>query len=706
METDRDLKELVGAAQRICGRVINQVRLDTIISKIFSSHSVAFTQWQANSAAAALGFSGSFDRALVGPAPRDERAFVDWARTLQEKVLERTGLSTGRVIEFLRGVGAGVLEALGEDVERLRRLAADGMQIAVESSWVPDRDLELRRLYSSVSGAVDFVMQGKAQQGTAVAFDSSQGLPPFMHVSPAHWVAKTGGSGLKSQLGREVVDWGGTSRPLNSPEAKVSADDAYGKLANPSVEDIARSIVECRRKAVEQFGPLVGPDLVMSVRDVKNAFGRMRIDPKHVAKMGVQLAGEITVALLFAGFGYTGFPMAWGVVTRVLLTVCGAMMWGSLIMYVDDFFTVTHRSKQVQDWALVDRKSRQLLGEDAFEGAKDVYGQTRVNYIGWLLDCKYMWVAIGDRLLHKILWTLLVTDFTAQQPLELVQRVAAWLSRVATIFRTVHALTAVLHYEVQRGVTAGHRTVTLSERARSTLAVWRGLILLSAVSDDEDLRYRRSLYSFMPPAPPTSQISFDGCPEGCGAVLWRWDGSSEAWRPVRAASIRFPFELRHLSGANQGQYDSGYQNYSELAGVVVGLVLMVEAGLAGSSFRVVGDSRVAVRWAETSRFKGDRTRKMALIFSHLLCRYGLECGEAMWRPKEENELEDTLSRDFSPEGQRAALASLDCVGSVPLEDLDSASPRLVDMVWLSNPTVTLPEGEAELFEFLASVRTL
>jgi len=399
--------------------------------------------------------------------------------------------------------------------------------------------------------------------------------------------------------------------------------------------------------------------------------------------------------------------MAWAVVSRVLAAVCGALIAGEVLWYVDDSLLITEVQNLDADDAVVENKSKELLGDNAFAEGKYIRGVSRVdNFIGWTLDCEHMWVSIGERLLLRMVYVFSTVDFSERQTLKLVQKVAAWVSRIGIVCRAPKALSGVLHGEVSRGVQEGHTMITLSAEAQAVVAVWRAYVTLAALEPDDQCSHRRSLYSFLPPASPTVQISFDGCPSGCGVVLREYSPDRGEGRVLAVCGIKFPFSCCHLEGPKAGTYDSAFQNSTEFLGIVVGLALLARAGARGVTLRLTGDSRVALRWGESGRFKGRLARRAALAFTFLSSKYGLTVEEEVWRSKDDNTTEDLLSREYSTEARARALSELGVAGQTQLLVLYEDEPALGRLLSLCDPTAPFPTQGDELFALMRAFGSL
>ena len=717
---ERELKEVANEVALLTGDVqhVNSRDLCDLIRRATDANSVQHTRAQARKAAAQRGFS-IFDASLVLQRhPTSEEDFAKMVAEQQEERLKNSGVSTERVARFLDGVSEVVRAEIRADIDRLRRFAVIGVDIPVTAGFVPSgasgETHKPRALYREIQPAYDLLVELKVKAGLAMAFvaDMVRKLP-FVNLMPPHWVPKAVASHTvhagetqlpKSALGRELVDAGAGEHPLNCPEIRefVSSEDGFGPLEHATLRDMAACFVDVRNRAMAVKGD---DKIVASTVDVEAAFPRLRVNRNDVCKLGVEIAGGIVVFWLFAFFGWTGFPAAWGVVTRVLAHVTNSSIFGRSVWYVDDALLVTHESEHESDIGFLERKGKQLLGEDAFGEGKSVKKVEYVeNYVGWSFHARYMWVGIGRRLLDRMVYTLVTTDFTKKLPVELLQKVAAWCSRLGVIFQAPRALTAVLHSEVGRAVLNQHSFCTLSDGARAVVAVWRAHVLLSGLEPDASLRYRRSLFSLVPNFdPPSFIISFDGSPLGCGAVLRRWtrDGPGQV---IAVRGVRFPYELRHGNGPRVGELDSQYQNFAELAGVLLGLLAAATLGLGGSRFLLTGDSRVAIRWVETERFRGANCRKSALVFAHLLSQYGFSFADAVWRPKEENGVEDLLSREFTAGARAEALRAL---GGGEASALECPEGERLSRLWsLCDPTHPLPTSGPGLFGLLADIKTL
>ena len=156
------------------------------------------------------------------------------------------------------------------------------------------------------------------------------------HESPPHWIAKNvdrtqDAERPKNALGRDLIDAGAGVHPLNTEwiKSRVKETDLSGELTHTTLRDIALAIVRVKKKASDR-------EICLTSRDIEAAFPRLRIQPEDVAKVAVCLSEEIAVFMLFCFFGWTGFPMAWAVVSRLLTAVCGDLVAGEVLWYVDD----------------------------------------------------------------------------------------------------------------------------------------------------------------------------------------------------------------------------------------------------------------------------------------------------------------------------------------------------------------------------------
>jgi hypothetical protein len=124
-------------------------------------------------------------------------------------------------------------------------------------------------------------------------------------------------------------------------------------------------------------------------------------------------------------------------------------------------------------------------------------------------------------------------------------------------------------------------------------------------------------------------IEFDASLNG-GGILWFEKCPDGSERCLGTAAVNF-------SSLKFGSF----QNATEFITAVLGLVVARRLGL--------GDSKTALSWLKTKRFKSDIALNTTIILTWVCVKFNLVIGSVTHLPKEENTSADFLSRDGTRE---------------------------------------------------------
>ena len=121
----------------------------------------------------------------------------------------------------------------------------------------------------------------------------------------------------------------GPQIPLNNKAAKEAAILQWGRIRNPTVVEIARTILV----AEEKYGR---ENIVIWKSDLSGAYTLLFLNPTSVRLMSFALDGGFIFIYLAGLFGWTGMPMAFEVVTRILRVCISMVISGWVLIYCDD----------------------------------------------------------------------------------------------------------------------------------------------------------------------------------------------------------------------------------------------------------------------------------------------------------------------------------------------------------------------------------
>jgi hypothetical protein len=194
--------------------------------------------------------------------------------------------------------------------------------------------MDSRSTYESVAPAVNKMLGAVVEQKLAflLPLKTAQHYVPELHLCKAHWCTKKGKASGHPSGDLSYVD--GT--PLNTDETAVAATRHYGKIDNPTIDDIANMIYSFWADAQREKPNLRWTDLRIWKMDLKGAYTLLSYRPEDVGLFGMLLTGDLVYRQIAGIFGWAGTPAAFQVVTRVICS--------STLMYVDDIIGVCSRT--------------------------------------------------------------------------------------------------------------------------------------------------------------------------------------------------------------------------------------------------------------------------------------------------------------------------------------------------------------------------
>eukprot|EP01042_Synura_sphagnicola_P001097 gene1097-1236_t len=189
------------------------------------------------------------------------------------------------------------------DFERLLVLC-DGVKILVPKDFTPNTTPPLlRNKYKRVCTAVNKMFFEGYLEGLVYLLPTHRLLSMSgIHWSSAHWTTKAG-----KQKGRNIGDLSNDERggALNSPEAKLLGQEAWGDIKHPTVDMLVGMIIRQYKRSANGWA-----DVVLWKMDLKGAFTLMFIHPESVPLLAMQLTGGVSMVYHTGLFGSTLMPGA------------------------------------------------------------------------------------------------------------------------------------------------------------------------------------------------------------------------------------------------------------------------------------------------------------------------------------------------------------------------------------------------------------
>ena len=517
------------------------------------------------------------------------------------------------------------------DILRLQNFA-EGVRIFVTEDFTPNCIRPpLRPMYRRVHSALNKMMLDLYESGNILIMRTSTlETLPNIHWSPKSWAPKKGKP--KGRPIGDVANGSGSHPPLNHPSLRDTCKSNWGPIEHPTLSDIVNMILE--------FQTLHPNDIaVLWKMDLKGAFHLLSIHPEDVHLLAFELTQGLSMLYHTGMFGWTGFPYAFQVVTRVLRQIVNFRIreFGAALMYVDDIIGICSSSHLSECLRLAQSSCETLLGPGSVEPSKTIHGR-RIDAIGWCLDLDTSSVGIAKHNLFKTVQGFFHTDTSKPVSLQVLQRLASWASRYSQICRALRPFSGDLYKETC-GLSNPHFEKLLEQRTITTIKLWRTFLCLTEIGAPSS--YRRPFSSFRDLGLPNLILEYDASLKGIGVAVYslsREGSETLMW----VFQTEFPFSFENVL------HQAKFQNTCEFIAVTVGICVLRTLGLHNAPIILRGDSKSSLRWADTETFKGNFSRRAALLFLMVSERFGTTITRSIHIPGVTNTLCDGLSRGMKP----------------------------------------------------------
>jgi len=599
------------------------------------------------------------------------------------------------------------------DALRLARLAAGGIPIPRYPGFVPNnRPPRHKQAYRQVYEALNATLV-QLWEHCLVFFLPTTCLLSLggIHFTPTGWTTKAG-----KKAGRYLFDARSKSAgtPLNCYD-DGHLDDLraeWGTLTLPTIHSLVQQILAFEDSQRSALGGSFDPASVMLLKgDLSKAFTLLSFDPESVELTASEIyqptwdaltpeQSDLCATLLqqlqqseppsldtststswsflyhTGSFGLRLLPFVFGVVSRFLIFLAAAAIYGRIDAYVDDFMIVTSLQHLAHDQAVISEIVTLLLGPHSIEWSK-WYAGRQGEWIGWLIDLDTRCVSLGRRNLLKVLYGFFSFDTARHLQARHLLRLASWASRYTTVLRMLSPFTRCL-YTQTNGMRNLEAFVSLQFTTQVSVWVWRATLLQLLLRDSD---YSRPLDSFRN-EDAHYLLEFDSSLEGSGLlVIPHENRDSYTLVPsTLCGQWLFPFNC---------QQDSSYQNTAELIPVVLGCLALALRGVRHTRLSLRGDSTTALAWGSTGRFTGDLCTRAAIVLTSLSFHFDYTIVDVQHIPGRENLICDALSR-----GTTTPL-ELGYSLSETLSSLSNSSE--MELLRLCDPTLPSPFTSETLF---------
>jgi hypothetical protein len=497
-----------------------------------------------------------------------------------------------------------------------------GVQLTTPTGFVPNSTPgKLRAKYVRIAPAVNkLLIQLHTAELVFILPTPLATKIPGIHFSDIHWAVKKG----KPQ-GRPIGD---TSAPtqtgfaLNHPEVKHWADEKWGSIKHPTIDNILRMILN----AADTHG---WPHITLWKLDLKGAFTLMFVDPSCTQLLAFPLTDDLTLIHHTGMFGHTAMPISFDVITRTIRRRVRQVVSGDIDMYVDDIIGVSLTSQVQLDINSATLVCCQLLGTNAVEPSKTEFGR-RVPILGWVVDLDLRSVSISRSNFLKTTYGFFSVNINEAIPVRTLERLASWSSRYSAVCRFMRPFTSDLYY-CFRGIQR-HVSIRLTTDTKRCILLWRMFLCVLELDRTEFTRPLESFRTSFPLSHPIT-VEYDASLYGIGIIFFSTAMGRE--EPLWVTQIKLPFPLSN---------DSSFQNTVEFIAVVMAVACLVFKGVSPLLLNLRGDNTTSLKWGTSEVFRRGRSRATAMCFTALGITYDFHILASEHLAGVDNKRCDSLSR--------------------------------------------------------------
>ena len=409
--------------------------------------------------------------------------------------------------------------------------------------------------------------------------DLSEGDKALIWYSQTHIVPKPGGSRFIMDCSNSESGW-----VLNTPAVKAAVIDRVGPVAYWTWAEI---VADWYAYADGLHVPLSECRLFKD--DVQGAFAQMDINPASARYLAVPLVEDMVLLYSVGLFGWLGFPMNFGLLSRGLEWRLRRDLQISIKLYAGDAIALALAAQAEAAQAHIEMILEATFGSTGVSYDKKVPPCLEADVIGWgacLTTETFRPAAKGIR---KLVFAFCMVAVGKCFPLVVYQMLASLADFYSLGVPGMKPFSYALHAMSARfgdGDKRQHYKKEPSSAARLSIEVWRVAALLLFQKNSHMCRPLRSLLH-TPSSSCRYTVITDGSPWGLGIGLYGTTGEL-----VSYMAYHFPFTL------------SEYQNVRENLGHLLSFfVLEWVLGEKAVSREVgwVGDNEAALSWAANNK---------------------------------------------------------------------------------------------------------
>jgi hypothetical protein len=530
------------------------------------------------------------------------------------------------------------IDPLDPDFERLLSISR-GVRVVTAPDFEPNRfPPPLRKKYVSLqSPPINKTIYKNFVNGKTIILP----MEALDHILDAHFsLVHCNLEATKLRLITDSSNAPEGQHPLNSLFVKEDAKKMWGPITPVDIDTIIVKIVHFMLAYPDESWELFKMDM-------KAAFSLFTMFAEDVHLLGFGLTDNLIQFEITGSFGKTDYPYVFNIFTNVVRREVTKRLLDAIIdMYVDDIMGISIAGDRLsENLTTIKLFVESVWGRGSIEDEKTKRSLSSLDMIGYEVNIVERVVRMSQSNRYKTIRVFARVKEDIGITIVDLMRVASYATRYTKICPVMAPFTCHV-YNMLTWRSNLHRQLKLvvkgdklSADCKRTIQLWRCVITMMELRK-EDARFFRTFASFMPQLDSYFQIEFDASLEGAGVIVSQWVKDQYITR--RVIRVRYPYVLDDMA------FKSSIQNTCEFIAATIGLACAIKLGARDGHMRLKGDSKTALRWAETWSFRSGPSNNAAIVYVALGLRYHLRLDDIVFVRGIDNKTCDRLSREHHP----------------------------------------------------------
>ena len=333
---------------------------------------------------------------------------------------------------------------------------------------------------------------------------------------------------------------------LNTPEVKDAVIARYSKVVHPTLTLIFTRWYEFAGRNNVELKHCLGWKC-----DFKGAFAQLDIQPESCPLLSIDIGNELALIYHSGLYGWLGFPMAFGVLTRACERKANNYASedtasGPVDVYVDDAMAISLAERARYEQQRYSADCEIAMGPKAMNYGKEVAPTTRLEILGWLVDLIFETFQPSDKAARKLTFAFVIVAGNHHMCMNTYQMLASLADRYSHGILGMRPFVFPLHEMSRRFRDNEFIKRKPSSAAMMRIQMWKAVAALALQRDPRLVVPMRSLMAHNPDSTEVF-VTTDASPTGLGVALYApGDKPLLAWK-----GFVFPFATNEFQNAHE-----------------------------------------------------------------------------------------------------------------------------------------------------------